>query len=130
MRSLFLLAGLLLASPVLAQEAAQSELNALTGAPAGTRCFQSMAKAQEMARQYIASGLCPRQLSPIDPAEFMEALEQQKVVDDDFTSDACQVQLKLMFRAGREWIGKDPDGRCHVTAQEMRKRPYFKSSVR
>jgi hypothetical protein len=130
MRSLlFLFAGVVVASPVLAQDAAQRELNALTQAPADTRCFQSIALAQEMARHYIASGLCPQQISPVHPAEFMQALEEQKAVDRDFTSDACQVQLKLMFRAGREWITQDPRRNCPTVAQEMRQRPFFRTYV-
>jgi hypothetical protein len=130
MRSLLLLvAGLAAASPVLAQEAEQRELNALTGAPRETRCFQSISLAQEMAKHYVASGLCPQQINPVHPAEFMQALEAQKAVDVDFTSDACQVQLKLMFRAGREWINKDPRRRCTGVAREMRQRPFFKAYV-
>jgi hypothetical protein len=129
MRSLLLIAGLLLAKPVLAQEAAQRELNALTGAPGDTRCFRSMSLAQEMAKHYVASGLCPQQLSPIHPAEFMQALEGREAVDEDFTSSACQVQLKLMFRAGREWINRDPGRHCPETAAEMRQRPFFKEYV-
>jgi hypothetical protein len=140
MRSLSLVAGLLLvplalapislASAALAQEKAQRELNALTGAPDGTRCFLSIALAQDMAKHYIASGMCPRQLAPVDPADFMNALETLKAVDEDFTSDACQVQMKLMFRAGREWIQKSPRRRCVAIAAEMRQRPFFKDYVR
>jgi hypothetical protein len=126
---LFLLAGVVVASPGLAQDAAQRELNALTRAPEDTRCFQVIALAQEMAKHYIASGLCPQQISPVHPAEFMQALEEQKAVDRDFTSDACQVQLKLMFRAGREWIKQDPRRNCPSVAQEMRQRPFFKAYV-
>jgi hypothetical protein len=130
MRSLlFLLSGLVLAGPVLAQEKAQRELNALTRAPRDTRCFQSIALAQEMAKHYIASGLCPQQLMPVHPAEFMQALEEQKAVDKDFSTDACQVQMRLMFRAGREWVKKDPRRNCHAVAQEMRQHPFFKEYV-
>ncbi len=129
MQLLFLLVGLLFASPALAQETAQRELNALTRAPEGTRCFQSIAMAQEMAKQYVASGLCPQQLSPVHPAEFMQALEEQKAIDKDFTSDACQLQLKLMFRAGREWVSEDPRRRCPTLAEEMRQQPFFKDYV-
>jgi hypothetical protein len=130
MRSLlFLLAGLLLAGPVLAQEQAQRELNALTRAPKDTRCFQSIALAQAMAKHYVASGLCPQQLLPVHPAEFMQALEEQKAVDRDFTSDACQVQMRLMFRAGREWLKKDLRRNCPAVAQEMRQHPFFKEYV-
>jgi hypothetical protein len=127
---LLLLAGLLAAAHAGAQEAAQRELNALTGAPAGTRCFQSIALAQELARDYVASGLCEQHMSPMDPAQFMGALNALKVVDDDFTSDACQVQMRLMFRAGREWIAQDPRRHCAATAAEMRQRPVFKDYVR
>jgi hypothetical protein len=126
---LFLLAGVIVASPVLAQDGAQRELNALTQAPVDTRCFQSISLAQEMAKHYIASGLCPQQISPVHPAEFMQALEEQKAVDKDFASDACQVQLKLMFRAGREWIKQNPRRNCPSIAQEMRQRPFFKAYV-
>jgi hypothetical protein len=59
----------------------------------------------------------------------MQALEEQKAVDRDFTSDACQVQLKLMFRAGREWITQDPRRNCPTVAQEMRQRPFFRAYV-
>jgi hypothetical protein len=130
MRSLvFFLSGLVLAGPVLAQEAAQRELNALTRAPRDARCFQSIALAQEMAKHYVASGLCPQQLSPVHPAEFMQALEEQKAVDKDFTTEACQVQMRLMFRAGREWVEKDPRRNCPTIAQEMQQRPFFKQYV-
>src|SRR5262245_4703245 len=130
MRLLFLLAGLLVAGQSYAQETAQRELNALTGAPPGTHCFQSIALAQELARHYVASGLCEQQLSAMDPAQFMGALDAMMVVDDDFTSDACQVQMRLMFRAGREWIAQDPRRHCATTAAEMRQRPIFKNYVR
>jgi hypothetical protein len=130
MRSLvFFFAGLVLAGPVLAQEAAQEELNALTRAPKDTRCFQSIALAQEMAKHYVASGLCPQQLSAVHPAEFMQALKEQKAVDKDFTSDACQVQMSLMFRAGREWVNEDPGRNCPAVAREMQQRPFFKEYV-
>jgi hypothetical protein len=130
MRSLvFFLSGLVLAGPALAQEAAQRELNQLTRAPRDTRCFQSIALAQEMAKHYVASGLCPQQLSPVHPAEFMQALEEQKAVDKDFTTEACQVQMRLMFRAGREWVEKDPRRNCPTIAQEMQQRPFFKQYV-
>jgi hypothetical protein len=130
MRSLLLLAGLLATSHAYAQETAQRELNALTGAPPGARCFQSIALAQELATHYVASGLCQQQLSAMDPAEFMNALEALKAADEDFTSDACQVQMRLMFRAGREWIADDPKRHCAATAAEMRQRPIFKDYVR
>ena len=124
-----LLAEVGLASAVPAQDAAQRELNALTRVPEDTRCFQSIALAQAMAKLYIASGLCPKQLSPVHPAEFMQALEDQKAVDKDFASDACQVQLKLMFRAGREWIKKNPRRNWPAVALEMEQDPFFKSYV-
>jgi hypothetical protein len=127
---LLLLAGLLAAGQARAQETAQRELNGLTGAPPGTRCFQSIALAQELARHYVASGLCEQQLSAMDPAQFMSALDTMQVIDDDFTSDACQVQMRLMFRAGREWIAQDPTRRCATAAAEMRLRPVFKDYVR
>jgi hypothetical protein len=130
MRSLFLIAGLLVASQAHAQETAQRELNALTGAPPGTRCFQSIALAQELATHYVASGMCDDELSAMDPAQFMSALEALKAVDKDFVSDACQVQMKLMFRAGREWIAQSPRRNCVATAAEMRQRPYFRDYVR
>lgn len=130
MRSLLLVAGLLLAGHVHAQETTQRELNAMTGAPAGTRCFQSIALAQELARHYVASGLCQDNLSAMDPAQFLTALTQMKVIDQDFTSDACQVQMRLMFRAGREWIADNPRRHCAATAEEMRERPFFKDHVR
>lgn len=130
MRSLlFILAGLVLASPVVAQDRAQRELNKLTRAPQDTRCFQSIAAAQEMAKHYVASGLCPQHLAPVHPAEFMQALEEEKVVDRDFTTDACQVQMNLMFRAGREWVNQDPRRNCPVVAQEMRQHPFFREYV-
>ena len=130
MRLLFLVAGLLLAAHAQAQETAQRELNALTGAPSGTRCFQSIALAQELTTHYVASGMCQETLSAMDPGEFMSALAQLKAIDIDFTSDACQVQMRLMFRAGREWVAKDPRRRCAETAQEMRDKPYFRNYVR
>jgi hypothetical protein len=130
MRRLFFAAGLLVAGSAFAQDTAQRELNALTGAPAGTRCFQSIVLAQELARHYVASGLCQQQLSAMDPARFMTALQVLKAVDEDFVSDACQVQMRLMFRAGREWIAQDPRRNCLVTAEEMRQMPFFKDYVR
>jgi len=130
MRLLILVAGLLLAGHTHAQETAQQELNALTGAPAGTRCFQSIALAQELTTHYVASGMCQETLSAMDPGEFMSALGQLKAIDRDFTSDACQLQMRLMFRAGREWVAKDPRRRCVETADEMRDKPYFRNYVR
>jgi hypothetical protein len=129
LRCLCLVAGLLAAS-AFAQDTAQRELNALTGAPAGTRCFQSIALAQELARHYVASGLCQQQMNAMDPAQFMKALQVLKAVDEDFVSDACQVQMRLMFRAGREWIAEDPRRNCAATAAEMRQMPFFKEYVR
>jgi hypothetical protein len=130
MRLLFLLAGLFAAGQGYAQETAQQELNAMTGAPPGTRCFQSIALAQELARHYVASGLCEQQLSAMDPAQFMGALDAMQVTDADFADEACQVQLRLMFRAGREWIAQDPRRNCAATAAEMRQRPVFRDYVR
>jgi hypothetical protein len=130
MRLMLLVAGLLLAGHANAQDASQRELNTLTGAPAGTRCFQSVALAQEMTTHYVASGMCRDTLSAMDPAEFMTALADLKAIDDDFTTDACQVQMRLMFRFGREWIAKDPRRRCVETAEEMRDKPYFSNYVR
>lgn len=130
MRSLILVAGLLLAGHAHAQEAAQRELNEMTGAPPGTRCFQSIALAQELATHYVATGMCRENLSAMDPAEFMSALAQLNAADADFTSDACQVQMRLMFRAGREWVAKDPRRRCAETAEEMREKPHFRNYVR
>jgi hypothetical protein len=127
---MYLVAGLLLWGPAHAQETAQRELNALTGTPAGTRCFQSVTLAQEMTTHYVASGLCRETLSAMDPAEFMSALAELKAIDDDFTTEACQTQMRLMFRFGREWIGKDPRRRCAETAEEMRNKPYFGNYVR
>jgi hypothetical protein len=130
MRLLLLLAGLLTASHAYAQETAQRELNALTGAPPGTHCFRSIALTQELARHYVATGLCEQRLSAMDPGRFMGALETLNAVDADFTSDACQVQMRLMFRAGREWIVQDPRRHCAATALEMRLLPVFKDYVR
>jgi hypothetical protein len=53
-----------------------------------------------------------------------------EAVDQDFTSDACQAQTKLAFRAGGEWIAKDPRRNCAATAAEMRQRPYFRDYMR
>jgi hypothetical protein len=130
MRLMLLVAGLLLAGHAQAQESAQRELNTMTGAPAGTRCFQSIALAQELATHYVASGMCREALSSMDPGEFLSALAQLNAIDDDFTSDACQVQMRLMFRAGREWVAKDPRRRCVESAEEMRDKPYFRNYVR
>ncbi len=130
MRLMLLIAALLLAGHAHAQETMQRELNALTGAPVGTRCFQSVALAQELTTHYVASGMCQETLSSMDPAEFMSALSRLKAIDDDFTSDACQVQMRLMFRAGRDWVAKDPRRRCVEAAGEMRDKPYFRDYVR
>src|SRR5262245_36264131 len=129
-RLMIVAAGLLLAGPAHAQETAQRELNALTGAPAGTHCFQSIALAQELATHYVASGMCQQMLSPMDPAEFLSALPQLNAIDNDHTSDACQGQMRLMFRAGREWVGGDPPRRCAETANGMPDKPYFRNYVR
>ena len=63
------------------------------------------------------------------PAEFMQAMEDQKAVDLDFMSEPCQLQLKLMFRAGREWLTKDKGRNCPAAAQEMKQRPFFRQYV-
>ncbi|MBO0766215.1 MAG: hypothetical protein J2P50_16730 [Hyphomicrobiaceae bacterium] len=97
---------------------AQEELNDLTGAPPGTRCFKSVKLAQEFATRYVASGLCP-QLRPMDPGQFLHALELQNAVDRDFTDDACQAQFSLMLRAGREWAKKDPAKNCAETVRKL-----------
>jgi hypothetical protein len=108
------------AAPALAQSLAQQELNAMTGAPAGTRCFKSVKLAQEFATRYVASGICP-QLRPMDPGQFLRALEVQNAVDQDFTGEACQAQFALMLRAGREWAAKDPAGGCAETVRKLSK---------
>jgi hypothetical protein len=101
----------LAAGEAAAQTLEQKEFNTLTGAPAGTRCFKSIKLAQEFATRYVASGTCA-QLRPMDPGQFLSALEAQQAVDKDFTADACQVQFSLMLRAGREWVEGDPEDRC------------------
>lgn len=128
MRLLPLAAVLLTGAHALAQSPAQRELNDLTGAPEGTRCFRSIAQAQEMSRQYVASAMCP-QLRPMSAARFVNAMHALDVADIDFLSDACHVQLKLMFRAGREWIGRDTPRNCAQTAKEMWRNHYFKEYV-
>lgn len=112
-----------------AQSARQQELNRLTGAPEGTRCFRSIAQAQEMSRHYVASGMCP-QLKPISAARFVNAMHALSVADADFLSDPCHVQLKLMFRSGREWIAEDIPRHCAETASEMARNVYFKEFVK
>jgi len=118
LRALLLVAALGAAAQAQAQTAAQKELNALTGAPAGTRCFQSVRLAQEFATRYVASGLCP-QLRPMDPGQFLRALEVQKAADRDFTGEVCQVQFGLMLRAGREWVEKDRRANCAETVRKL-----------
>jgi hypothetical protein len=108
------------AGQALAQAGPQEELNALTGAPAGTRCFKSIDLAQELATRYVVSGMCP-QLRPMDPGQFLSALEAQKAVDRDFAGEACQVQFRLMMRAGREWAQQDLTARCAETARKLRR---------
>jgi hypothetical protein len=129
MRLLWLAAASLVTGHALAQSPAQRDLNNLTGAPAGTRCFRSIAHAQELSRHYVASGICP-QLQPMSAARFVNAMHALYVADVDFLSDACHVQLKLMFRAGREWIAKEAPHNCAVTADEMRQNNYFKEFVK
>jgi hypothetical protein len=109
---------ILAAGEASAQALEQKELNALTGAPAGTRCFKSIKLAQEFATRYVASGACP-QLRPMDPGQFLSALEVQNAVDKDFLADACQAQFSLMLRAGREWVEGDPAERCVETARKL-----------
>jgi hypothetical protein len=129
MRLLALAAILLAAGQALAQSRAQRELNDLTGVPAQTRCFRSIAQAQEMSRQYVASAMCP-QLRPMSAARFVNAMHAFDVADVNFLSDACHVQLKLMFRGGREWIAKDVARNCAQTAREMWRINYFKEYVK
>lgn len=129
MRLLSLAAILLAAGQVLAQSPAQQELNDLTGVPEGTRCFRSIAQAQEMSRHYVASAMCP-QLRPMSAARFVNAMHAFDVADVNFLTDACHVQLKLMFRAGREWIAKDEARNCAQTAKEMWRNHYFKDFVK
>ena len=118
-RSLALVAVLGATPYAQAQTAAQKELNALTGAPAETHCFKSVKLAQEFATRYVASGVCP-QLRPMDPGQFLRALEVQKAVDRDFTGEACQVQFRLMLRAGRQWVENDEARNCAETVRKLR----------
>jgi hypothetical protein len=120
---------LLAATQAWAQGPAQEELNQLTGAPKGTRCFKSMELTQEMAKHYVGSGICA-QLRPMEPARFMKALQALDAIDKDFTTDACQVQMRLMFRLGREWIAKDKEPRCAETSKEMARKLFFGEFVR
>jgi hypothetical protein len=103
-----------------AQAQAQKELNALTGAPADTRCFKSVKLAQEFAKRYTASGICP-QLRPMDPGQFLRALEVQNAVDKDFMADPCQTQFAMMLRAGREWVLEDQSNHCAETLRKLGK---------
>ncbi len=128
MRLLSLAAAVLVAGGALAQSPAQRELNGLTGVPEGTRCFRSIAQAQEMSRHYVASAMCP-QLRPMSAARFVNAMHALDVADVNFLSGACHVQLKLMFRAGREWIAQDQASNCAQTASEMSRIHYFKEYV-
>jgi hypothetical protein len=102
------------------QSKAQKELNALIGAPADTRCFKSVKLAQEFAKRYTASGICP-QLRPMDPGQFLQALMVQNAVDKDFMAEACQTQFAMMLRAGREWILEDQPGHCAATLRKLGK---------
>jgi hypothetical protein len=120
MRSLALIAILGATTHAQAQVKVQKELNALTGAPAGTRCFKSVKRAQEFAARYVASGLCP-QLRPMDPGQFLRALEVQDAADADFMGDECQIQFGLMLRAGREWVQRDPAASCAETVAKLRR---------
>jgi hypothetical protein len=128
MRLLALAAAVMVTGGALAQSPPQRELNALTRVPTNTRCFHSIPRAQEMSRHYMASAMCP-QLRPMSPDRFVKAMQELKVADVHFLSDACHVQLKLMFRAGREWIAQDEARNCAQTAQEMRRIRYFKEYV-
>jgi hypothetical protein len=130
MRLLLLAGCLFAAAQALAQTTAQEELNQLTGAPAGTRCFKSINLTQEMAKHYIGSGICPQHLRPMDPARFMKALQALGAIDKDFTSDPCQLQLRLMFRLGREWIADDKERHCAETSREMSRKLFFREFVR
>jgi len=49
------------------------------------------------------------------------ALEAQRAIDRDFTSDTCQLQFGLMFRSGREWIAKDPQRNCAEVLSQLQK---------
>jgi hypothetical protein len=117
---LFVIAVTLMADQTLAQAPAQKELNELTGAPEGTRCFKAIRLAQSLATRYVASGICP-QLRPMDPGQFFGALNAQGAIDQDFTGDSCQLQFALMFRAGREWIVTDPKKNCVVVLSKLQK---------
>jgi hypothetical protein len=128
MRLLAVAAAVLVAGQALAQSPAQRELNALTGVPEGTRCFRSFARAQEMSRHYVASAMCP-QLKPMSPARFVQAMQALKIADVNILTDACHIQLKLMFRAGREWIAGDETRNCAQTAREMARIRYFREFV-
>jgi hypothetical protein len=130
MRLLSLAALLLGAAQALAQTTPQDELNRLTGAPVGTRCFKSIELTQEMAKHYVGSGICPQQLRPMDPARFMKALQALGAIDKDFTSAPCQVQMRLMFRFGREWIADNRERNCAETAREMARKLFFSEFVR
>ena len=118
--SLFVAAVLLMAGQASAQGPAQKELNQLTGAPEATRCFRAIRLAQTLATRYVASGICP-QLRPMDPGQFLGALNAQGAIDQDFTGAACQLQFGLMFRAGREWLAKNPQKNCVVVLSRLQK---------
>jgi hypothetical protein len=66
----------------------------------------------------------------MDPARFMKALQALGAIDEDFATDACQVQLRLMFRLGREWIADDKERRCAETTREMARKLFFREFVR
>ena len=118
--SLLVAAVLLMAGQTSAQGPAQKELNKLTGAPEGTRCFKGIRLAQELATRYVASGVCP-QLQPMEPDQFYSALKARGAIDRDFTGDACQLQFGLMLRAGREWVVKDPQRNCAEVLSKLQK---------
>lgn len=131
MRLLALVAILLAAAQALAQTSAQQEeLNRITGAPPGTRCFKSAKLAQEMAKHYIGSGKCLQHLRPMDPGRFMKALRALGAIDKDFGNQHCQIQLSLMFRLGREWIAADKELHCAETRTEMSRKLFFRDFVR
>jgi hypothetical protein len=129
---LFVVAVLLTAGQASAQGPAQKELNELTGAPEGTRCFKGFRLAQALATRYVASGICP-QLRPMDPGQFLVALDAQGAIDRDFTGDTCQLQFGLMFRSGREWIAEDPQRNCAVVLgklQTLKTSDIFRGLIR
>jgi hypothetical protein len=110
--SLFVAAVLLMAGPTSAQGPAQKELNKLTGAPEGTRCFKAIRLSQALATRYVASGICP-QLRPMDPGQFLSALDAQGAILDfvkvlSQQVAACDVMLVII---GPSWLdARDDEG--------------------